>query len=85
MELKDSSFMGVLAEDPTACYAGLLQKLRTETGTDKTQVVIFAATIVKKRFIFVYGITRYVDSDSVDRMLALLKTHVPKVLAANQN
>jgi hypothetical protein len=85
IELKDASFMGVLAEDPTACYAGLLQKLRTETGADKTQVVLFAAMIVKKRFIFVYGITRYVDSDSVDRMLAVLKTHVPKVLAANQD
>jgi hypothetical protein len=42
----------VLAEDPTGCYAGLLQKLRTEAGTDKTEVVMFVATIVKKRLVF---------------------------------
>ena len=83
--LTSSSFIGVLVADPTACYAGLLQKLRTEAGTDRTEVVIFAATIVKNRLVFVYGITPYVDSDSVGRVLAMLKGHVPKLLAANQH
>jgi hypothetical protein len=67
----------VLAEDPTACYAGLLQKLRTKAGADKTEVVIFAATIVKKSLVFVYGITPCADSGSVDRALAMLKGTSP--------
>jgi hypothetical protein len=62
-----------------------LQKLRSEAGTDKMHVVIFAATIVKKRFFFVYGIAPYADSDAVDKVLTMLRGHVPRRLAANQN
>jgi len=85
VKLNDMSFMGVLAEDPTACYAALLQKLRTEAGTDKTQVVIFATTIVKNKMVFVYRIAVYVNSGSVDAALAKLKTDVGGLLAANAN
>ena len=28
-----------------ACYGGLIQKLRAEAGTDKTQLIVFAATM----------------------------------------
>src|SRR5712691_366135 len=30
IKMNETSFIGVLAEDPTACYAALLQKMRTE-------------------------------------------------------
>ena len=85
VKINNTSFMGVLAEDPTACYAALLQKLRTEVGTDKTQVNAFATTIVKNKSIFVYRITPYVNSASVDAALAKLKIDVAGLLAANKN
>jgi hypothetical protein len=85
VKINDASFMGVLAEDRTACYSGLLQKLRTEIGTDKTQVVLFATTIVKNKSVFVYRIALYASSASVDAALIKLKADVAALLAANRN
>jgi hypothetical protein len=37
VKINETTFIGVLAEEPTACYAGLLQKIHTAANTDKTQ------------------------------------------------
>src|SRR5262249_8489142 len=66
VKMNQATFLGVLGEDPTACYAGLLQNLRTEVGTDKTQVVAFAVTIARNRTLFVYRTTSYVNSNTVE-------------------
>jgi len=84
VKLNNMSFMGVLAEDATACYAALLQKLHTEVGTDKTQVVMIAATVVKNKNVFVYRIAVYANSATLDRGLANLKADVRRLLAANR-
>lgn len=84
IELNNSRFILVLAEDPTA-----LPRLAAEIADrgrhrqDGSRHI--AAKIVKKRLVFVYGIAPYVESDSVARVLAMLKGHVPKLLAANPN
>lgn len=84
VKLNSMNFMGVLAEDPTACYAALLQKLQTEVGTDKTQVVMIATAVVKNKNVFIYRIAVYVNSATVDRGLANLKADVRGLLAANR-
>lgn len=53
VRLNQNSFLGVLAEDSNACYAGTIQQLHTEAGTEKTQLALFAITIVKNKSIFV--------------------------------
>jgi len=85
VKINNTTFMGVLAEDPTACYAALLQKIQTEAGTDKTQVIAFATTIVKNKSVFVYRIALYANSASVDAVLAKLKVNFAALLAANRN
>jgi hypothetical protein len=85
VKLNNTTFLGVLAEEPTACYAALLQKIRTEAGTDKTQVTAFATTIIKNKSVFVYRIGLYANSASVDAVLAKLKLNVAALVAANRN
>jgi len=84
VKMNEMRFIGVLAEDTTACYAGIIQKFQTEDGKDKTQLAVFAATIIKNKSIFVYRFTVYMASETVTRTLANLKIDIASLLAANQ-
>jgi hypothetical protein len=84
VRMNEMRFLGVLAEDTTACYGGLIQKFQTEAGTDKTQLTVFAATIVKSKSIFVYRMTVYMSAENVTRALTNLKTDIAALQAANQ-
>ena len=82
-KMGQASFLGVLAEDTNVCYTGLLQQIHTEANTDKTQVTVFAITIVKNRSIFVYRFAVYTGSDSIDAALVKLKSDAAALRAAN--
>jgi hypothetical protein len=83
VKMNQTTFIGVLAEEPRACYAGLIQQIHTGAGTDKTQLSLFAVTAVKNRTIFVYRFTPHTGSDSVIRGIARLKSDVAALYAAN--
>jgi hypothetical protein len=51
-KVNQMAFMGVLGEDPNACYASMLQRFRAETGAEVEQVVVFAGTIVKNKLVY---------------------------------
>ncbi|HEV2958130.1 MAG TPA: hypothetical protein VGX95_18610 [Xanthobacteraceae bacterium] len=79
----ESSFIGVRGEDKNACYAAILHKLRTAAGTEKTQVEMYAATIISNRSIGVFRYAAYQNKDTVDALLAKLKANVAALIAAN--
>jgi hypothetical protein len=83
VRINETSFIGVLAEDSHACYAGWVEKGRTEAGTDKTQVTVGAVTIIRTRSIYVYRAAIYQNSDTIDAALAKLKVDVAALMAAN--
>jgi hypothetical protein len=83
VKMNQTTFIGVLAEEPRACYAGLVQNIHTEAGTDKTQLSLFAVTAVKNRTVFVYRFAPHNGSDSVVDGLAKLKADVTAFYAAN--
>ena len=56
-----------------------------QVGTEKVQLTVFAATIVKNRSHFIYRMAVYINSDSVDTTLKGLKGTVAAFLAANRN
>jgi hypothetical protein len=85
IKMNETNFLGVLAEEPAACYAALIQKIRTEAGTDKTQVTMFAVTIIKDRSVFVYRFAVYANANSVNEVLAKIKVDVAALIAANRN
>jgi len=85
VKLNETRFIGVLAESTVACYAGLLQKLHTEGGTDKVQLTVFAATVVKNRSHFIYRIGVYTNSGTVDTALGALRANVAAFINSNKN
>jgi hypothetical protein len=84
VKVNEMRFAGVLAEEPLACYAGLLQKFRTEVGTDKTQVGVFVTTILKGKVVYYYLFTPYVNEDTIVNLLAKHKANYAKLVAANR-
>jgi hypothetical protein len=83
-KLNEANFLGVLAEDANACYYGLLQKLRTEMGDEKTQLTVAAATVVKGKVVYYNLYTVY--RDGADTLTAAFDRHrrnVPALLVAN--
>jgi hypothetical protein len=83
IKVNETSFLGVLAEDTNACYAGILQKIHTEANTDKTQITVFAIALVKAKSVFVYRFAVYTGSDSIDATLVRLKSNVAALYKAN--
>jgi hypothetical protein len=75
--------IGVTGEEPGACYASLLQKFRAEDKTDVVQLVTYANTLVKGRWIYFYQFTDYENADSVLEALGRHKASVRAFLAAN--
>jgi len=73
----------VLAEDADACYFATVQKMRTEAGTDKTQLIISTVTTIKGKILFYYLFSVYGDAGTVNTTLEPQKANVAAVLKAN--
>ena len=83
LKVNETSYIGVVAEDPNACYAGIIQQIHSEVGTDKTNLTLFAITIVRNRGVYVYRTGLY-GSEPIASMLSKLKDHVSAFYAANK-
>jgi hypothetical protein len=75
--------VGVTGEDPGACYVALLQKFRAEDKTDVVQLITYATTLVKGRWIYFYLFNDYENSGSVETSLALHRKNVRAFFDAN--
>ena len=84
VKLGATEFLGILAEDATACYAAIVQKLRTEAGTDKTELRTFAMAVVKGKVVYAYRHTLYANAGTVTAQLAKLRTTIAALYAANR-
>jgi hypothetical protein len=84
IKMNETSFLGVLAEDANACYAGLVQKIHTEANTDKTQITVFAVTIVKNKSVFSYRFAVYHSPQTADAVLGNVKRDIAALMAANR-
>jgi len=83
IKINDNRLIGVFAEDADACYYALLQKLKTEAGTEKTQLTMGATTIIKGKILYYYLTTNYKDAGTVNTALARHKTNVAALLKGN--
>jgi hypothetical protein len=84
MEFKDSQFIGVLDEDSSTCYFGLMTKIKSEAGAEKLQLVIGAIVLLKAKFVFYYSFSIYQSSDTALAVLRQHKVNVSALLAANK-
>lgn len=85
VQINEMKFLGVVGEEPLSCYAAMLQKFRTEVGTDKTQVTVFATTVVRSKIVYFYLFAPYVSGDTVTEMLAQQQVHIRRLQSANPN
>jgi len=83
VQVNEMKFLGVVGEEPRVCYAAMLQKFRTEVGTEKTQVTVFATTVVRSKLVYFYLFAPYVSGDTVTVMLAQQQAHVRRLHGAN--
>ncbi len=84
VKVSQTRFLGVVAEDATGCYAAIAQRFKTEAGTDKTQIALFAAAFPKGKLIFYYLYAPYRSGDTLTAMLAKHKANIAALLAANK-
>jgi hypothetical protein len=85
VKLNQMTFMGVLGEDPNACYASLLGLIRAEDGTEVEQATVFALTVVRGKAIYAYLFARFEGGQTLAAMLAQLRVDVAALEAANRN
>jgi hypothetical protein len=84
VKMNGVTFAGVFAEDQTACYSGQIQNMQATNGTQKTQLVLVAITVVKNKYVYVDRFSVYTTSDAVADELAKLQSTVVSLQAANK-
>lgn len=84
VRLNETTFIGVVHEDDQACYASLVQKVKTDQGKDKLILSVFAHVVLKGRLLYLYRYTEGQKFDDMVRLLELLKVSVAAHLEANR-
>jgi hypothetical protein len=84
VKINQVQFVGVVREDPEACYASLLQRVRTEQGTDKLILCVYAHVVVRGRLLYLYRYTEGDNFASMVRITDMLRKSVQAHLDANQ-
>jgi hypothetical protein len=85
VKINEMKFLGVVGEEPSVCYAAMLQRFLTEAGTDKTQATVFATTIVRQKLVYYYLFAPYVNGETISGMLEQHKANVRRLQSDNGN
>lgn len=83
VKINETRFLGVLAEDAQACYAGALLKIRPEQGNEVSRLTVFASTVVRGRLVFYYLTAPYQPGHAIGDLVVRHKANVTSFLAAN--
>ena len=84
VKLNETKFIGVVHEDPEACYASLVQRLRTEQGADKLILCVYGHVVVRGRLLYFYRYTEGESFTSLLRLTELVRKSVQTHLEANK-
>jgi hypothetical protein len=85
VKLNQMKFMGVLGEEPNACYAALLARVKGKDVPEVEQATVFAVTVVKGKVLYYYLFAPFVNAQTLTDMLAKLRVNVGAMEAANRN
>jgi hypothetical protein len=83
VKMNSMAIVGVDENDPNACYTAVLQKLRTELGTEKLQLGIDTTVAIKGKILFSTLYIPYVGMEGVAKSLAENRKFVASWRAAN--
>jgi hypothetical protein len=84
VKLNRVKFMGVLGQDPNACYAALLTRVKGENGREIEQATVFAVTIIRGKVVYYYLCARFAGGQTLTQMLSQLRVNVAALEAANR-
>ncbi len=84
VKLNETKFVGVVHEDPEACYASLVQRIRTEQGADKLILCVYGHVVVRGRLLYFYRYTEGESFTSLVRLTDLVRKTVKAHLEANK-
>ena len=82
VKLNETRFIGVLGEEPTICYAAVVERVVAD-GMEKTIVTVWVTTIVGGKMVYVYQFAPHVSGDSITDVFALVKAQTVRFKAAN--
>ncbi len=85
IKLGQPKFLGVLAQEPGACYVGTIAEIADDTGASDPQVAvgIIANVLVKGKLITYQGYASYRGSESVTDLLVKHKANVAAFKSIN--
>lgn len=82
IQLNNQKMYGVLHEDKSGCYAGVVQKLQIKNKA-QTIFIILAITVVKGKIIYVYHSSGLKSGETITRLLKTSRETVAATLAQN--
>ncbi|MDO9057446.1 MAG: hypothetical protein Q7U92_00305 [Bradyrhizobium sp.] len=83
IKMNGAAVVGIDDNDPNACYTAVLQKLQTQFGTEKLQLLIDTTVVIKGKIMFSTAFMPYVDMQGVAKSLAENRKFVASWRAAN--
>ena len=84
VKVNESRLIGVVAEEPVACYWAIVQKILTDTGAPKTNIAVSAIMLVKAKLVTGVMTSLYANAGSLDAPLAKQRRTVAELMAANR-
>lgn len=81
--IQNMSLLGALDEDEFGCYTGLVIKGQTEQGQPKTQLCIFATTVLNGKLVYLYQYSDRLDESEIERVLSERKAIAKAYVEAN--
>jgi hypothetical protein len=67
--IQNVALLGALDEDENGCYIGLVIKGQTQDGKPKTQLCVFALTVLSGRLVYLYSYSDKFDEAEATRLV----------------
>ena len=83
IQVNETKALGVLAEDQSACYSGILMNVQTPTGDTRIILGVYAMAVLNGRLVFLYHFIAEPPAGAVDRLVEQQKVIVRQHVAAN--
>jgi len=83
ISVQGATFLGIVGDDPSGCYAAMFQKYKAENGTSVSQLNVFFVGSIKDRSLNFYLWAPYDGDMSTSALLSAAQVQVTKLKAAN--
>jgi hypothetical protein len=78
------SNVGVLGEDPGACFWGVMQSFALPDGSKKVQAALTAFTLQRGKLVYLYLFSPYVGPETFDKLLGQQRAAIVRFNTANK-